>query len=422
MSCLFLWPDYNPQKSTAAKEPHLTEQPITVVTSTSTRRLVWQIGVATLNRFLFNTARRFPYPFAPALSRGLDVPLTAITSLIAINLATGMLSPIFGPLSDRWGYRLMMLASLGMLALGMLAAGFLPFYGVIMLALFLAGLGKSIFDPALQAYLGKIVPYQRRGLVMGVIEFGWSGSSLVGLPLVGLLIDRVGWQSPFFVLGGLTLLGMVALAIFIPAEGRPAASTAVSLSFGRAWAEIRGNRAALGLLGFSFLIGLANDNLYVVYGAWLEDAFSLGVVALGAASSVIGLAELIGEGLTASIADRLGLKRSIMAGFTLSTLSYLLLPLFGHTLPLALAGLFVVFLSFEFAIVTTISLATEVLPGARATMMSSFMATMGLGRVIGALAGGSIWLAGGLITVSLVSALTTALALGCLWWGLRRWR
>lgn len=399
----------------------MTDQLTTVVAPTSMRRLVWQIGAATLNRFLFNTARRFPYPFAPALSRGLGVPLTDITSLIAMNLATGILSPLFGPLSDRWGYRVMMLASLGMLGLGMLAAGFLPFYGVIMVALFLAGLGKSIFDPALQAYLGKIVPYQRRGLVMGIIEFGWSGSSLLGLPLVGVLIDRVGWQSPFFVLGGLTFLAATLLAGLIPAEGRPVASATPALSFGRAWAEIRGNRAALGLLAFSFLIGLANDNLYVVYGAWLEDAFALGIVALGATSSVIGLAELIGEGLTASIADRLGLKRSILAGFVLSTLSYLLLPLLGHTLPLALTGLFVVFLTFEFAIVATLSLATEVLPGARATMMASFMATMGVGRVIGALAGGSIWLVGGLAAVSLVSAITTALALGCLWWGLRRW-
>ncbi|NJN95569.1 MAG: MFS transporter [Anaerolineales bacterium] len=399
----------------------MTDQLTTVVAPTSMRQLVWQIGAATLNRFLFNTARRFPYPFAPALSRGLGVPLTDITSLIAMNLATGILSPLFGPLSDRWGYRVMMLASLGMLGLGMLAAGFLPFYGVIMVALFLAGLGKSIFDPALQAYLSKIVPYQRRGLVMGIIEFGWSGSSLLGLPLVGVLIDRVGWQSPFFVLGGLTFLAATLLAVLIPAEGRPVASAAPALSFGRAWAEIRGNRAALGLLAFSFLIGLANDNLYVVYGAWLEDAFALGIVALGATSSVIGLAELIGEGLTAGLADRLGLKRAIMVGFIVSTFSYLLLPLFGHTLPLALAGLFVVFLSFEFAVVTTISLATEVLPGARATMMASFMATMGVGRVIGALAGGSIWLGGGILAVSLVSASTTALALGCLWWGLHRW-
>jgi predicted MFS family arabinose efflux permease len=303
-----------------------------------------------------------------------------------------------------------------------LAAGFLPFYGVVMLALFLAGLGKSIFDPALQAYLGKIVPYQRRGLVIGLVEFAWSGSSLVGVPLVGVLIDRIGWQSPFFLLGGLTLLAAVALGVLLPAEGRPGMSAAALPGFRQAWAEMRNNRAARGLLAFAFFLGLANDNLYVVYGAWLEESFSLGIVALGVASSVIGAAELIGEGLTASIADRLGLKRSIIVGLALSALSYLLLPLFGYTLPLALAGLFVVFLTFEFAIVTTISLATEVLPGARATMMASLMATMGVGRVIGALAGGSIWLAGGLTVISLVSAITTALALGCLWWGLRHWR
>jgi predicted MFS family arabinose efflux permease len=176
------------------------------------------------------------------------------------------------------------------------------------------------------------------------------------------------------------------------------------------------------VLGFAFLIGLANDNLFVVYGAWLEGTFALSIVALGLASSVIGIAEMIGEGLTAFAADRLGLKRSIIAGLALSAFSYLLLPLFGQTLPLALAGLFVVFLSFEFAVVTTISLATEVLPAARATMMASMMATMSVGRVIGALAGGSIWLAGGLTAISLVSALATALSLVCLWWGLQHWR
>jgi predicted MFS family arabinose efflux permease len=137
---------------------------------------------------------------------------------------------------------------------------------------------------------------------------------------------------------------------------------------------------------------------------------------------VIGVAEMIGEVLTASIADRLGLKRSIIWGLVLSALSYLILPLFDHTLAWALAALFVVFLSFEFAVVTSISLTTEVLPGARATMMASFMAVMSVGRVIGALAGGPIWLAGGLLAISLVSAVSTALALCCLWWGLRHWR
>ncbi len=400
----------------------MSEQLITVTIPLSTRRLVWQIGAATLIRFLLNTARRFPYTFTPALSRGLGVPVTDITRLIAINQATGLLSPLFGSLSDRWGYRLMMLVSLGLLAVGMLAGGFLPFYGVIMVALFLAGVGKSIFDPALQAYLGKIVPYERRGLVIGLVELGWSGSSLIGLPLVGLLIERLGWQSPFLVLGGLTLLGAVILALLVPAEGRQPVTAGASLHFGEVWREVRRNRVVAGLLAFSFLLGVANDNFYVINGIWLEGTFGLSVIALGVASSVIGAAELIGEGLTASIADRLGLKRSIMAGMALSVLSYLILPLLGSSLPLALAGLFFVFLSFELAIVTTISLATEVLPGARATMMASLMAAMSLGRVIGALTGGSIWLAGGLPAISLVSTVTTALALGCLWWGLRQWR
>lgn len=400
----------------------MSDQPILVNVGLSTRRLVWQVGMATGCRFLFNSAKRFPYPFAPALSRGLGVPLTAITSLIAINQATGLLSPLFGPLSDRWGYRLMMLVSLGMLAAGLLAGGLLPYYAAIMVALFLAGLGKSIFDPALQAYLGKMVPYQRRGLVIGVIEFGWSGSSLVGLPLIGLLIDRVGWQSPFLILGGLGLLAIAALGKLIPAENSRPAAHGASLDFGQAWQQMRRNREVLSLLAFFFLVGLANDNLYVVYGAWLEGTFALSIVALGMASSVIGAAEMIGEGLTASIADRLGLKRAIISGLALSTLSYLLLPWLGQALPLALAGLFFVFLSFEFAVVTTISLATEVLPGARATMMASFMAAMSIGRIIGALAGGPIWLAGGIMATGLISTAATALSLAALAWGLRGWR
>jgi MFS family permease len=65
----------------------------------------------------------------------------------------------------------MMLAGLGMLVLGMFAGGFLPFYGVVLAALFLAGLGKSIFDPAIQAYISKRVPFHQRGLFTGLIEF-----------------------------------------------------------------------------------------------------------------------------------------------------------------------------------------------------------------------------------------------------------
>jgi len=395
---------------------------IAQVAPAPTRKLALQLGVATLARLFLNTARRFAYPFAPALSRGLGVPLTAVTSLLAANQVTGVLSPAFGPLGDRWGYRRMMLAGLAMLAAGMLAGGFLPVYSVVLLALFLAGLGKSIFDPALHAYVGQRVPYQRRGLAIGLVEFAWAGSSLVGIPLAGLLIDRLGWRSPFFALGSLGLLSAAVLAALIPGDRRQPQDVEGTTGFRQAWRQLSRERAALGALGFGFLISAANDNLFVVYGAWLEESFGLSIVALGMATLVIGAAELLGEGLTASIADRLGLKRAIMASLALSALSYVLLPWVGRTLPLALAGLFFLFLTVEFSIVTGFSLFTEILPDARATMMSGIVATTSVGRMIGALAGGTVWLAGGLTATGLVSAAISGLALVSLAWGLRDWR
>ncbi len=180
----------------------MPKEPVSDTTTTSVSRLTLSIVATTLSRLVLNTARRFAYPFAPALSRGLGVPLTAITSLIAVNQATAVLGLFFGPIADRLGYRLMMLTGMTLLVAGMFAGGLFPFYGVVLVALFLAGLGKSIFDPALQAYVSERVPFHRRGLAIGLLELSWAGSTLLGIPVIAVLIDRLGWRAPFFVMGG----------------------------------------------------------------------------------------------------------------------------------------------------------------------------------------------------------------------------
>lgn len=182
------------------------------------------------------------------------------------------------------------------------------------------------------------------------------------------------------------------------------------------------DRSALGALGFYFLIGAANDNLFVVYGAWLESSFNLTIVALGLGTSVIGMAELAGEFMTATISDRLGLKRAVNLGMILCILCYALLPFMNMSLTMVLAGLFILFLVFEFTIVSSISLATEILPEYRATMMASLYASASIGRVVGALIGGPIWLAGGIAATAMVSTAINCLGLILLWWGFRGWR
>ena len=187
-----------------------------------------------------------------------------------------------------------------------------------------------------------------------------------------------------------------------------------------AWPHLIANRSALGALGYAFFISVANDNLFVVYGAWLEQSFHVSIVVLGIGTGVIGLAELCGEGLTVLISDRMGLRRSIFAGLVLTIVNYALIPLYGQSLPIALIGIFLIFLTFEFMIVTSMSLCTEILPAHRATMMSAFYAAGGAGRVIGALIGGHIWLLGGIWLTGMMSAGITILALFSLMLGLTR--
>jgi len=384
-------------------------------------RLILNIGVAGLCRFILNTSRRFVYPFAPVLSRGLGVPLTAITSLIALNWATGIMAIFIGPVTDRLGYRLMMIAGMILLAVGLLVSGFFPLYAVVLVALFLAALGKAVFDPAVQTYISEQVPYRRRGLAIGFLEYSWAGSALLGIPALALVIDKFGWRSPFFFMGLLALLGIAALVVFIPRANKNHAGPKSKIDLKAAWQGVLREKTARGALAFVFLVSAANDNLFVVYGAWMEKSFGLSIVALGLGTSTIGLAELLGETMTATLADRIGLKRSVMTGLAICIIFYAILPFVGQTIPMAFVSLFLIFVAFEFMIVASVSMATELLPEARATMMATYLGAAGLGRVVGALIGGPVWQMGGIFSTGVVSAFISALALGSLWWGLQGW-
>jgi predicted MFS family arabinose efflux permease len=372
-------------------------------------------------RLVLSTARRFAYPFAPVLSRGLGVPLTAITSLIAVNWATSLLGIVFGPLADRFGYRRMMVCGMAVLAVGMLAGGFIPVYSVMVMVLFLAGLGKIIFDPAVQAYVSDRVPFKRRAAAIGWLEISWAGSTLFGIPIIAFLIDKYGWRSPFFGMGIIAAMGALAVICYFPAESESLPKTASATTLRNMLQLILKDRPSLGAMIYVFFFSAAIDNLFVIYGAWLEQAFGVGIVALGLGTGVIGIAELVGEISVATLSDRFGLKRAVTVGVTLCIFTYVLLPMIGQSLYAALTGLFIHFLFFEFTIISSLALCTELQPQMRATLLSGFFAAAGLGRICGALIGGPVWLSGGIFTTGLISASLTILALISLRWGLRDW-
>jgi predicted MFS family arabinose efflux permease len=254
----------------------------------------------------------------------------------------------------------------------------------VLLALLLGAVGKIIFDPAMQAYLGDSIEYGRRGRAIAITEFGWSGAALIGLPLSGWLIARAGWMSPFGVLG-LLGLGLALVLMRVLPDARPSHSTPYSLR--HAFAVIRSSPTALAALGIAFLLSSGNEVVNIIYGVWLERSFGLQVAALGAASAVIGLAELTGEGVVALWTDRIGKRRAVGLGLLLIALTCLTLPLTRDTLIGALIGLFFFYITFEYTFVSLISLVTEVTPASRATLMAGNITAAAAGRALGATSG-----------------------------------
>lgn len=377
------------------------------------------IAVATLTKLMMNVARRMVYPFAPEFARGLDVDLTAITSAIALNQATAVLGPMGAGFADRYGYKLLMLLAVALLTVGCFSAGLLPMYSVLMISLFLAGFAKCLFDPSLQAFIGSALPYQYRGRLIGITEMAWAGATLTGIPLAGVIIEKYSWQTPFWILGILSLACFFLILKLMP---RTPAAQRQRAAAGRRnmvanWRTILKDPRVRGYLGFSFFMSLASDNLFVIYGAWLETTYSLSLAAIGFGTILIGLSELLAEGCTALFSDRIGLKRSVILGTALTAAAFFSLPMADRGLPFALAALFWVFFSFEFTFVTSMGLGTELMPELRASTMAAFYAIAGIGRVVGAFAGGFIWSSFGIPGISLASGTCAALGLGAIFLG-----
>ena len=267
------------------------------------------------------------------------------------------------------------------------------------------------------------MPYERRGRVLSIIELPWSLSWFIGVPATGFLIAAVGWRTPFWLIAGLGIVSLLATLWLCPDCGRRRTFHTATAENGAprqrpAWAS----PTVYVALAVSFLVVLANENVFVVYGAWLETQFGLTVAALGVASLVISAAELIGEGAAAAWVDRLGKRRAVLAGLLLGVLSFLLLPRLAGALGTALAGVFLMFLTFEFSIVGLLPLVSELAPEARGTVMALNIGVMSLGRMISSLLAPRLWRAGGLPLNALVSAGVVLLAALILWRGVREKR
>jgi len=363
-------------------------------------RLRFQLLIIMVLRTIFNTMHRMVYPFLGTFARGLGVDITALSFALTGRSLVGAFVPFIASVSDQRGRRFGMLVGIALFTFGVALVAISPSLWTLTAALILALLGKYMFDPAMQAYFGDRVPYQRRGLALAITEVSWSLSFIIGVPAIGFLIARSGWSAPFPVL---TVLGLGMFAVIWWMTPRRDANHVPARNPWANFGAVLRNIPALAGISIALWASAANELVNLIFGVWLEDSFGLQIAALAGASAVIGLSELGGEGLVALLTDRIGKPRALAWGLSANAVTAILLPFIGRTEIGALVGLFLFYITFEYVMVSHVPMMTELLPGARATVMSFNLAGHSLGRAIGAFLAPFIYRQYGFLFVALLT-------------------
>ncbi len=371
-------------------------------------RRIAQLGVLTFARFLQNTQLRIVYPFAPAFARGLGVPVETIYFIVSIRNLLGLFSPLFAPLAERFGRRTVMSAAAFAFGLAALLVVGVPTVWALGVAIIAAGVIKVIYDPAMQSYLGDAVPYRQRGKALSLTEFAWSGAFLIGAPLTGWLIANQGWPAPFLWLGVGGLLAAAMLWRVLPPARKGGPRPSVGPAY--TWRVLRRHPVIWAAALYMMLTLVAQETLFIVYGDWMESTFSLSLTGLGFATTLIGLAEMGGEATAGWSVDRFGKRPVVILCGLLNAATFILIPFSTGSLATAMAVMIALFFTFDIAVLGAIPLLPELVPSARAVVMSMSLGAMAAGRTVGSLIGPLVWEQAGVAGNAAVSAAMMLLA------------
>lgn len=321
-----------------------------------------RIGLLTVARMAANACFRFYPPFLATIALGLGVSLERIGVAVAVSELSGLASPLTGALAERFHRRVAMTLGLIGIAVGAVLAAAVPRLVVFAVALVVIGQSKAMFDLGLAAWISDRVPYERRGRVIGLIETAWALGLLVGVTTLGLVAAATSWRVGYLVVAAAVVV-LAALVFRVvapdPESDQPHARSA---SPGRIVVSPTVVVLALGV----FCLMAASQMLIVTWGKWLKDSFGLTDSELSLVVFGLGFCELVASLSMARFADRWGKERAARIGASIMVPAALVLAVeHGHLVP-GLVLLMVAIGGFEFAIVSTIPLGTELVTGAPA--------------------------------------------------------
>jgi predicted MFS family arabinose efflux permease len=329
----------------------------------------------TAARLCANACFRFAPAFLATIAAGQGVSLDRMGVALAVSEASGLMTPITGQVTERFQRRTAMVAGLVGVGLGAGAAAASTNLVMFSLALVVLAQSKVMFDLGLSAWVSDRVVFERRGRVIGLTETSWALGLLVGVTIMGLVTAATSWRA-----------GYVVGAVAVVALGAYVARTLPDDPKGQSHAERRAAAGKVTRRGWVVAVGMfclmsASQSLFVTFSGWLRDHYGLSDTGVSMVAFGLGFGELFSSLSAARYSDRWGKERSTAIGAGLMVPAALLLALCAHgSLWLGLPLLIVAIAAFEFAIVSAIPLATEIVPGAPARGLALTLGFGTLGR------------------------------------------
>ena len=227
-----------------------------------------------------------------------------------------LFSPILGNLSDRFGRRPIILASLAALAVDYVLMGWAPTLAWLFLGRLVAGIAGATFATA-NAVVADVIPAEKRAKYFGLNGAAWGMGFIVG-PIIGGLLGAYGSRVPFFAAAIFTainfLIAFLVLRETLPLDKR----REFSLRRANVLGALRSMRVIPGaaiLLLVLFMYQIGHDTLPSTFTwmtmakfDWTEREVGLSLAALGLGTAVVQ------GGLVGRMSKQFGEYRTALIG------------------------------------------------------------------------------------------------------------
>jgi predicted MFS family arabinose efflux permease len=320
------------------------------------------------------------------LATGLGVNIHETGLLVtygAVVLFIG--SPVMAWLTTRIDRRVLLVATLAVLAIGQAASALTSNYFIILLLrLIMLAIG-AVYTPQAATTVALIVSDRERPSAIAFVFLGWSIAIAGGLPLVTFVATNFGWQAVY---GALAVFAAIIAALLFAAlpkglKGQPLSS--------QSFVAITRNKRIMVILLVTLLQTSGQFTVFIYLAPLLKALTGAGAAVAGGFFAFYGVVGLIGNVVASGIVTALGTQKtfalflgSMLLGLTLWSVGAGWLPVMG-------AGVF--FWGFGFSAVNSMQQARLVaaapdLASASVALNTSLLYT---GQAIGSGIGGLLF-------------------------------